>query len=132
MKEKVTYILIAALVVVVVAIPAYMYATDVLSGDTITKADYCGANGYLEVYPCTDGSFQAIHENYSDGFRIVKPDGSTLDCPFTLPQYQEGECIDYTTAGTCGYMGNICESEDSCVSDVDCAAGSRCTDWQCA
>jgi hypothetical protein len=132
MKLDLTNLIIIALVIVVIVLPASLYAYSHLQdGRTPSISDYCGANGYLEVFPCTDGSFQAIREEYTEGFSIIKKDGSRLDCPFTLPQYQEGECRGYTTAGTCGYAGNICGMQDACVSDIDCP-GEKCVNWTCS
>ncbi|MFH0956682.1 MAG: hypothetical protein V1813_02355 [Candidatus Aenigmatarchaeota archaeon] len=131
-KDVSTYVAIAALFVIVVAIPAWMYFSEnpLFRGPPSIR-DYCGENGYYDVYPCVDGSFQAVKEDLAEGFTIVRPDGSTLDCPFTFPQYQQGECIDYTTNGTCGYMGNICGKENACVSGADCEAGKTCGNWTC-
>jgi hypothetical protein len=130
-KDPLTYVAIAALLVIVLAIPAWMYASENLLKKPPSISDYCGANGYYDVYPCRDGSFQAIRENYTEGFTIVRPDGSSFPCPFTLPEYQEGDCIDYTVNGTCGYMGNICGIEGACLSDADCDEGVSCGNWTC-
>lgn len=130
MKIDSTTVIIISLAVIVFAIPAGLYVHEQLKDDTPRITDYCNTNGYLEVYPCIDGSFQAIKQNYTDGFSIVKPDGSGISCPFTLPQYQVGECAEYTTGGMCGQMGNICEDNNACVSDLDCAG--ECVNWSCA
>jgi hypothetical protein len=132
MKNAFTYVAIAALLIIVLAIPAWMYFSDSfpLPGPP-SISDYCEANGYYDVYPCSDGSFQAVRENYTEGFTIVRPDGSSFSCPFTLPQYQQGDCIDYTTAGMCGYMGNICGKDGACVSGADCGSGKTCGNWTC-
>lgn len=130
MKFNFTNIVIIALVAVVVIIPAGLYVSEYLGDKTPSITDYCNTNGFREVYPCTDGSFQAIREVYTEGFRIVKPDGTGFECPFTLPQYQVGECREYTTAGTCGYTGNICEDNNACVSDLDCPG--ECLNWTCS
>ena len=129
MKLDFTTVAILALVVVVIAVPAVLYAANLLSPDQRPSiSSYCSANGYLEVYPCIDGAFQAIREDYTEGFSIVKSDGSLLECPFTLPQYQTGECADYTTAGMCGGQ-NLCGIDGSCVSDLDCEG--KCVNWTC-
>ena len=78
-----------------------------------------------------DGSFKAIRENFAEGFRQVQPDGSFKDCPFTLPQYQEGECLDYVVPGFCT-DDDICTYENPCLSAVDCPFGHACIDWQCS
>ncbi len=130
MKLDTTTIAIIVFAIIVIAIPAGLYAADQLSDKTPRIADFCNANGYWRVDPCIDGSFQAIKEPYTEGFSIVRPDGSGFSCPFTLPQYQVGECIDYTTGGACGYMGNICEENNACVSDLDCAG--ECINWSCS
>ncbi len=130
MKVDFTLIIVIVLAVVVFAVPAGLYAMEQLRDKTPVITDYCSANGFLEVYPCIDGSFQAIRESYSEGFRIVRPDGTGFDCPFTLPQYQVGECAEYTTGGMCGYMDNICGNNNACVSDLDCAG--ECINWSCS
>ncbi len=130
MKPDATNTIIIVLFILVIVIPAALYASHVLNpGESPRITDYCSANGYLEVYPCADGSFQAIRENYTEGFSIIRKDGSRLDCPFTLPQYQEGECRTYTTAGMCGGE-NLCGLGNSCVSDLDCAG--ECINWTCS
>jgi len=130
MKMSLTNIIIAALVAVVVVVPAALYISDYAkSHKALSMDDYCSANGFEEVFPCIDGSFQSIRANYTEGFRIVKPDDSTLDCPFTLPQYQVGECAEYTTAGMCG-GDNLCEKSNSCVRDADCSG--KCLNWTCS
>lgn len=131
-RDTLTYAAIAALLAIVVAIPAWMYVSENLFRKPPSIKDYCGANGYYDVYPCMDGSFQAVRNDFTEGFTIVRPDGSKLACPFTLPQYQEGGCMDYTANGTCGYMGNVCGKEGACLSDADCADGKKCADWACS
>ncbi len=131
MKLDLTNTLIIALVVIVVIVPTGLYVYDYIAGEEPKMTEYCNANGYKEVYPCRDGSFQSIREVYTEGFRIVKVNGRTLDCPFTLPQYQQGECAEYTTAGMCGYTGDICGNEGACVSDADCH-GLECVNWTCS
>ncbi len=130
MKFNFTNMAIIALVAVVVIIPAGLYLSEYLNDETPSITDYCNTNGFREVYPCTDGSFQAIRDDYTEGFSIIRTDGSRLDCPFTLPQYQEGECRDYTTSGMCG-GDNLCEIANSCVSDMDCT-DQECINWSCS
>lgn len=130
-KDTLTYAAIAALLFIVVAIPVWMYASENLLRRPPSINDYCGANGYYDVYPCLDGSFQAVRSDFTEGFTIVRPDGSSFPCPFTLPQYQAGDCIEYTTGGMCGYIGNICAKEGACLSDADCADGMECGNWTC-
>jgi hypothetical protein len=130
-KDVMTYAAIGALLLIVLAIPAWMYISENVPKKPPSLSDYCAANGFFDVYPCMDGSFQAVRENFTEGFTIVRPDGSSFSCPFTLPQYQEGDCIDYTTNGTCGYIGNICAKDGACLSNADCAPGKSCGNWTC-
>jgi len=130
MKPDLTNGMLIALLILVVIVPAALYLADYAeSHNPISMKDYCNASGFEEVFPCADGSFQAIRQNYTEGFRIVKPDGSMVDCPFTLPQYQAGECAEYTTAGMCGGQ-NLCAIENSCVRDADCRG--TCMNWTCS
>ncbi|UCD02799.1 MAG: hypothetical protein JSV63_03375 [Candidatus Aenigmatarchaeota archaeon] len=130
MKFDLTNTAIIVLVAIVIVIPASLYAYYYIEQrQPPSISDYCGANGFREVFPCTDGSFQSIRDVYAEGFRIVKTDGSYIDCPFTLPQYQEGECRTYTTQQLCG-GDDLCAIEGSCVSDLDCAG--ECADWACS
>jgi hypothetical protein len=131
MKPGTTHLLIAALLVIVVAIPVALYTQENFFPDNSpTLGDYCGSAEFREVFGCVDGSFQTIRENYTEGFRIVMPDGSGFDCPFTLPQYQVGQCKDYTSGQCSGE--DLCATEGACVSDKDCPLGSTCTDWRCS
>jgi hypothetical protein len=130
MKPDAAGIAVLALIIIVVVIPAALYISHVLNPYATPRiTDYCNANGYREVFACADGSFQTIREDYTEGFSIVRPDGSRLDCPFTLPQFQEGECRDYTVQGMCGGE-NLCESGNPCVSDLDCPG--ECVNWTCS
>jgi hypothetical protein len=112
MKFDLTNTVIIVLVVIAIVLPASLYAYEYLYESAPKISDYCNTNGFREVFNCTDGSFQAIREKYTEGFRIVKADGSHFDCPFTLPQYQEGECSTYTINQMCG-GDNLCEQESS-------------------
>ncbi len=129
MKMNPTNLIIIALVIVVIALPAYLYLTDALYGRMPSLSEYCRANGYREVFPCKDGSFKAIRENYVEGFSQVFPNGSRVDCPFTLPEYQRDQCRDFVVPGFCSPQ-DICGLDNSCVSDLDCPG--RCVNWTCS
>ena len=132
MKDKFTAAVIVVLVLIVGVIPFSLYVLENYSpGEPQSVKDYCRANGFREVFGCNDGSFKAIRENFAEGFRQVQPDGSFKDCPFTLPQYQEGECLDYVVPGFCT-DDDICTYENPCLSAVDCPFGHACIDWQCS
>ena len=130
MKFNLINTILLALVVIVVVLPASLYAYNYLQENMPpSMSDYCRANGFREVFGCDDGSFKAIRENYVEGFSQVMPDGRRVDCPFTLPQYQEGECGDFVVQGFCESR-DICGVENSCVSGIDCPG--ECINWTCA
>jgi hypothetical protein len=129
MKPDLTNIIILALVTIVIVLPASLYAYNYLHESAPPSiSDYCRANGYREVFPCADGSFKAIRDDYTEGFSQVMPDGRRVDYPFTLPQYQEGECRDFVVQGFCEDR-DICLEDNSCVSDLDCTG--ECVNWTC-
>jgi hypothetical protein len=130
-KDRMTYAVIGALLLVVVVIPLVMFLSEnILPPEPQSIKDYCRANGFREVFGCDDGSFKAIRERFGEGFRQVYPDGTYYDCPFTLPEYQEGECKDFVVPGFCT-DDDICLDENSCLSDIDCGNGEKCIGWKC-
>ncbi len=73
MKSKNAKILgVIIVVVVIVAAALFLY---------LAKPSHCQDSNVDAVYSCTDGSLRVVSKAAGAGYKIIKPDGSEVNCP---------------------------------------------------
>lgn len=66
------YIIGIVVIVVIVGIALSLY---------LAKPSQCQDTNVSAVFSCTDGSYRVVSELVGAGYKVIKPNGSEVNCP---------------------------------------------------